>query len=172
MNWTLVILQHFVATTVGAAVLTYVLVLPLIWRGSDRATHLRIITLLFGVAAIGACGGLSGGLSRVGVVGAIIPAMFTLLGGLAVYLFGVDNSKGAITSVTSACFAIALFASYATGSQLRNTGDELRDLRSHCVAVYTNDKILSNADSLKLVNEKLGKWCGAALVWNLPQKSQ
>jgi hypothetical protein len=61
------------------------------WNRAAKDAML-VIVLLFGMAIIGSCAGLSGGMSRVGAVGSIIPAMFTLLGGVVIYLFGVDTT--------------------------------------------------------------------------------
>ena len=69
-------------------------------------SHVQIAVLLFGVAILGATAGFAGGMSRDGAVGVIIPGALTLVGGVAIYLFGADTTKGAAVSLTAGCFAL------------------------------------------------------------------
>ncbi|MEZ9723256.1 hypothetical protein AB4354_22115 [Vibrio splendidus] len=172
MNWLFVLLNYFAFTVFISVFITMIFSSIICWKNKELSSLPLILVLLIGVSVIGACAGFSGGMSRVGVVGAIIPAMFTLLGGFSIYLFGVDTTKGVLSSITSACFALSLFVAYATGSQLRNIGDETRDLRRYCANAYSDPKLLANKESLTVFEEKMGDWCNAGMVWNLGQANE
>jgi hypothetical protein len=154
------ILFYFVLSALAPFLLFSLVVIFEAWyRKSARRDTILVIVLLFGVTAIGVCAGFAGGLSRTGAVGSIIPAMFTLLGGLTVYLFGVDSTRGAIASLTGACLAISLFFSYAVAAQLRNTGDELREERAFCVKAYSDGNILGKKDALDAFEMRFRRRC-------------
>ena len=128
-------------------------------------THLQVAMLLFGVAMLGATAGFAGGMSREAAVGSIIPAALTLVGGISVYLFGADNTRGAAVSLTAACFALALFLGYSSSSQLRAIGDEFRDLRDRCVAAYVDPDLLKDAATFERFEAAMGSKCAAGLKW-------
>jgi hypothetical protein len=133
------------------------------YRKSAAKDTILVIVLLFGVTVIGTCAGFSGGMSRTGVVGNIIPAMFTLLGGLAVYLFGVDTTRGATASLVAGCLAISLFISYAFASQLRNQGDEIREERAFCTKAYSDGNIMGKKEALDAFEVRFRKRCAPLL---------
>jgi len=135
---------------------------------------INIIIILFALALLGACAGFAGGMSRASAVGDVIPAMFALLGGVSLYIFGLNMSRGIIASVSSACLALSLFLAYSFGSQLRHKGDEYRDLRNWCMTVYTEPDILTDPAALARFNTDLmaqvgfGDFCKSVLRWDLP----
>lgn len=129
--------------------------------------HVQIGVLLFGVAILGATAGFAGGMSRDGAVGAIIPGALTLVGGVALYLFGADRSKGAAVSLTAGCFALALFLAYSSSSQLRNVGDEFRDAREKCVAAYTDHELLASDTTFSRFEAAMKAHCKNSLTWKL-----
>lgn len=129
--------------------------------------YVQVGVLLFGVAILGATAGFAGGMSRDGAVGAIIPGALTLVGGAALYLFGADRSKGTAVSLTAGCFALALFLAYSSSSQLRNVGDEFRDLREKCAAAYTNDKLLGSEATFSRFEAAMKADCANSLSWKL-----
>jgi hypothetical protein len=94
------------------------------------------------------------------VVGNIIPAMFTLLGGAVIYLFGVDTSRGALASVLGSCLAFSLFISYAVGSQIRNQlGDGYREQEAFCAKAYTDGNIIGKKEALDAFEYRFRKHC-------------
>ncbi|MEE8056893.1 MAG: hypothetical protein V3T17_03515 [Pseudomonadales bacterium] len=123
--------------------------------------------ILLVLAIIGACSGMAGGMSRVGAVGSIIPAFLGLLGGMSIYLFGLDRSKGLIASFGAASLSISLLVSYTLGSQYRNIGDDHRNIRDHCVKAYTNHDLLSDPNAFKIFRERLGTLCDSSMSWHI-----
>lgn len=144
-----------------------VLALLLARSKGEKAEIGQLLVLIMGMSLFGACAGFTGGMSREPAVGAIVPALFALLGGAVLYLFGVDRSRGAIASLMAGCLSVALFLSYAVSSQMRNYDDELRDLRNHCIAAYTDGELLGNADALKAFEARFLPYCQSALDWNM-----
>jgi hypothetical protein len=144
-------------------------ILALVLAGKDEASAKRgeVLVLILGMSAVGTCAGFSGGLSREPAVGAIIPAMFGILGGVVVYLFGVDRKGGAMASLMAACLSVSLFVSFVVSAQYRNYNDELRDLRTHCIAAYTDGKIIGNPAALAAFETRFLPYCSSALDWNL-----
>jgi hypothetical protein len=134
---------------------------------TEKAEFGHILVLIMGMSLLGACAGFTGGLSRQAAVGAIVPALFGLLGGLVLYLFGVDRSRGAIASLLAGCLSVSLFLSYSVSAQIRNYDDELRDLRDHCISAYTDSDILSNSQALAAFETRFLPYCRSALDWNL-----
>lgn len=132
-----------------------------------KTSAVTVVMLILGVSTLGACAGLCGGMSREPAVGAIIPALFTLLGGVVLYLFGIEKDKGSIASVASASIATTLVITYVAGAQIRNKNDELRDLRDHCIAAYTNADIVGKPKALAAFEVRFGNYCHSGLDWNL-----
>ena len=78
----------------------------------DRAAWTATVLTFVGLTSIGATVGITGGLSREGVVGDIMAAALGLFGALAVWLFAADRSKGAIVSICGFVFALSLFVGF------------------------------------------------------------
>ncbi len=170
------ILQNFCISAGVPFLIFFVIVGSFQWRlllkqgVKPFADCMKLGILLFGVAILGACAGFAGGMSRTSAVGDVIPAMFTLLGGVAVYLFGVDMTKGVIATITASCLAVSLFLAYSISSQLRYSGDEYREIRARCMDVYTDPEFLKDSEAQKVFNETLqfGPFCKSVLRWSLP----
>ena len=67
-----------------------------VWWLADRSFavgKLEYLILVFTIALLGGVAGYAGGLSRVGVVGDIIPAALSLVGGVSIYIFGISKEK-------------------------------------------------------------------------------
>lgn len=110
-------------------------------RPEDRT---RVAVLVLGVAVIGAVAGFAGGTSRTGVVGEVIPAALALLGGgLAVYLFGVDLSKGTLASVCAGAFALALGLGYTMGAGTRGPSERYATWTEACRDVFMAHETLA-----------------------------
>lgn len=135
----------------------------------DQLRELAII--LFALAIVGACAGLAGGMSRVGAVGSIIPAFLGLLGGLSIYLFGLDRSKGLVASLGAGAISLALIVSYTGGSQFRNIGDEQRDIRATCAKAYIDQKLLADDQAFTRFRERLGRLCDESMSWEMSDDS-
>lgn len=129
----------FIAFFVGFAI---ALVVNLISK-EKLSAHLKVALLLFGVALLGVTAGFTGGMSRDGAVGTIIPAALTLIGGLAVYLFGADTTKGSAVSLTAGSFALALFLGYSSSSQIRHDWESASAFRTKCFDTYAKAAALN-----------------------------
>lgn len=162
MNPSLLIIAAFCVSTLLGFALPFLLAVA--WQRGGRK---EIAVILAALAVVGACAGTAGGMSRVGAVGSIIPAFLGLLGGLSIYLFGVDRSKGLISSFSAAAIAISLIVSYTVTSQFRNVGDDHRDIRAHCARAYTDAKLLSDAASFAKFRERMGQLCDKAMSWHV-----
>jgi len=89
-------------------------------RSADRLrtkrTYREIVLEAFPyIAIIALIGGLSGqvaGSSRVGVVGQVLPALFTAFGGFTAYYVGIKRDKGGKVAVNSVAFLLAFFVMY------------------------------------------------------------
>jgi hypothetical protein len=135
----------------------------------QRDSWKTIGVVLISLSAIGACAGMSGGMSRAAAVGDIIPAFLGLLGGVSLYLFGVDRSKGLLASLGAAALSVSLFSGYAIGSQQRNIGDDHRELREICSSAYSNPKLVSSEAAFNRFEEKIGYLCPYAMVWHITE---
>ncbi len=131
----------------------------------DRWT--TIAPLLLALALVGACAGIAGGLSRAPVVGDIIPAFLGLLGAVAVYLFGVDTSRGVMASFGAAALAVSLLMGYSAGAERRNTSEDHRNIRMHCVRAYTNAELLRNEVAFQRFSSQMGNLCNKAMHWHI-----
>jgi len=162
MNYELIVLTRFFTSSVIGFAVPFVI--AAIWqRNAIKELAIILITL----SAIGACAGIAGGMSRTGAVGSIIPAFLGLLGGLSIYLFGIDRSKGLIASFGASAVAISLIVAYTMGASYRNLGDDHRDIRTYCAKAYTDSKLLSDEAAFKRFTDRMGKLCNASMSWNI-----
>lgn len=144
------------------------LIALLVGRGQTERTQVgQVLVLIMGMSLFGTCAGFTGGMSRESAVGAIVPALFGLLGGVVLYIFGLDRSKGTIASLMAGCLSLSLFLAYSVASQIRNYDDELRDLRNHCIAAYTDGDIMGSPQALAAFEARFLPYCQSALDWNL-----
>lgn len=135
-----------------------------------REERTRVVVLVLGVTVIGAVAGFAGGTSRVGVVGDVIPAALTLLGGgLAVYLFGVELSKGVIASVCAAAFALALGLGYAMGAGQRGPSERYDSWLEACRTAFTSPDMLGNDAATTRVVRFFGQPCAELLASDMAQ---
>ncbi len=156
-----VVLLFLAATTAG-----FIVPFGVAWLWQRQAVR-ELAVILLSLSLVGACAGMAGGMSRVGAVGSIIPAFLGLLGGLSVYLFGVDRTKGLIVSFGAVAMSLSLLLSYSFASNYRNIGDDHRDIRSRCAAAYTDQKLLSDAVAFAAFRKQLGTLCDASMYWEI-----
>jgi hypothetical protein len=125
----------------------------------SKEARVTLTILIMTVSTLGAVAGFAGGLSRVGVVGDVIPAALTLLGGLSVYLFGADRSKGVVVSLCSASFALALLLGYSTGTGRRTSIEHYETAQKVCFDAFTNSGLLANSEAFCRFSEALKDIC-------------
>lgn len=162
MNHIVSILGIFGASVLIGSIAPFTLSLAV-----QRDRKLEIAIVLVVLSIVGSCAGLAGGMSRIGAVGSIIPAFLGLLGGLSIYLFGVDRSKGLIASFGTAALSLSLIISYTAGAQFRNIGDDHRDIRSICAAAYIDWELLSNDAAFDKFHKRLGDLCYRSMNWHI-----
>ena len=119
------------------------------------------------LAVLGVCAGFSGGMSRTSVVGEIVPAVFSFAGVASVYLFGVKRIASVFVAVSVMVFATGMFVGFSGGSNLRGLYDEWTNLRDICVQVYTEPSIISDPNTLLIIDQKFGEICPGVLRWRL-----
>ena len=100
-----------------------------------------------------------------------MPAFLGLLGAVAVYLFGVDRSKGVIASFGAVALSIALVSGYGLSTQYRVTHiSDYREIRNICATAYSNAELLNHSSAFDTFKaNKLGKYCEGVLKWHLPE---
>jgi hypothetical protein len=136
----------FALIFIGLLVSAVVLLILVVTRSGTPATRIRLFVLMLALALFGSIAGYSGGLSRSAAVGDIIPAVLGLAGGLAVYLFGIDTSRGAVASISLSAFAVGLFLGYSFGASIRSDIDRNVALRDACIGLYFHPDIYASSD--------------------------
>ena len=95
------------------------------------------VPFLFMLALVGGlCGQLGGG-SREGVVGALLPALFTLFGGFMAYYLGAKRDRSGKVAVNTLAFVLSFFVVYNVSAIWR------QDLEAwdFCRELYSNPDI-------------------------------
>lgn len=141
--------------TVGAALISWVAILAAV----PRDMRPKLLVVFLALSMLGATCGVLGGLSRELAVGSIIAAALGFLGGVVVYLFAADNSKGVIVSVCTVCFSMALFFSYFAGSSLRFKPEAYAFWREACVAKLTDKDVMNDKLIATVVDRSFGGIC-------------
>lgn len=113
---------------------------------------------LVALSLVGAVAGYTGGLSRVGVVGEVIPAALSIIGGLAIYLFGVKKVESGILPIAVIAFAGSLFIGFAESANKRAHAESFGLIEQKCFNLYLNIETLSS-DSLQLIDKRYGEHC-------------
>lgn len=153
-----------VAAGIGWAipVIIGLIVQPRAWR--------TLMVVLGALALLGAFAGVIGGLSRVAVVGSVLPAVFGLLGGVVIYLFGLEPEKGLMASLGASALAISITIGFISASKSRTKVDNFETLRAACLGVYTSySGSTSDQDQMSsLFMKKLGPSCDIVMDWGIP----
>ncbi len=124
------------------------------------ARRVRMVAVLvLGMSVVGAVAGLAGGMSRVGVVGDIIPAALTLLGFSSLYLFGVKITRGLYASFAAAAFALALGLGYAAGAGKRAQADGFSDSLAFCEQAFGHPDIMTDDRAFLIQAQLFGINC-------------
>jgi hypothetical protein len=81
---------------------------------------------LFAISMLGAVTGLMSGLSRAPAMGAILPAVLGLVGGVTVYLVGRDIGDRLLVSLAIIALTFTLFIGGGWGASLRQASEDFR----------------------------------------------
>jgi len=134
------------------------------WLSKPGDERRSLVVLVLALATVGAIVGYSGGISRTSVVGDIMPAALGLVGAVALYVFGVDRSRGLIAPICAAAFALALGLGYATGSGQRGDNDRRDAWVDTCRTTFTNPAILSDDAAFTRASRAIGQPCARTLA--------
>ncbi|WP_420333590.1 hypothetical protein [Roseibium sp.] len=132
-----------------------ILLFQVIGRRTQFATHRAIGTtssrylplLILVMSYLGAAVGLTGGWSRVGVVGDVIPAVLGLIGGLVVYLFENKKFKGLVAIPAALAFTTSIFTGFVVGAEIRNPIDRATAYRDMCIKTLSDPSVLASEDA-------------------------
>ena len=152
---TLLLLWFVLVTLIAAfSALTLAFVLP-------RGERIQTFLLFLGLAAIGTTTGITGGLSREAAVGDIMSAVLGLFGGLSIYLFAADRSKGTIVSISTFVFALSVYVGYLEGAGRRNMPESYIFWRNACIEKYVPAITSGDPKVAGFADLSMGKICGA-----------
>jgi hypothetical protein len=113
-------LNIVVTALLTAVFLSLIAILPALRRKGARRVLWPSLLAVFTFSILGFVAGQIMGQSRTPVVGTIIPAVLTLLGGVAVYLIGTKGTRAqSNVSVMISCFTIAFLLGSLMGIRLR-----------------------------------------------------
>lgn len=138
--------------------------------GAGNVRTGQYAVLLAGICILGSAAGTAGGLSRESVVGDIIPAIFTFLGGVSLYLFGKEPERGVGATVLASALAISLVGSYSFAAQVRHGNDEWANIRDRCADMYFSKELLkAGYDFPELYkSHPMAMFCHKYLLWKVP----
>lgn len=115
-------------------------------RRQDGSTPLQNLWFaVFSMALLGIVTGYVTGLSRESAVGAVLPAVLGLVGGVSVYILGVKavQQQSLVVGVLSA-FSLCLLLGIVCGSKLRGDAERVyisQEYRNYVEAVEQNVKL-------------------------------
>jgi hypothetical protein len=121
--------------------------------------RMPLLCLLLGISAIAATAGVTGGLSRDGAVGEVIAAALGLLGGVVVYVFGVDRSKGMIASICAFTFSLTLVVAYFEAAARRGAPESYAFWRERCIDKYIDKDVLGDDTAFVVMDQSIGELC-------------
>lgn len=156
-------LRSFFSTALVALVVASLCLLPVKKTAQANGELWAVFGALFVMGIFGGLVGFHGGNSRVGVVGDLLPAVVTLVAGLAAYLFGVPDKKaGPLLFPLLASFVCTLFISYSIGSANRAGNEEYANWESQCLSVFGHADVLSSDIAVANAKEIFGAYCEGA----------
>jgi hypothetical protein len=152
------LLVALVAVGVAAAITATYGVIRSADRLRTKRTYLQIVLEAFPyIAIIALIGGLSGqvaGSSRVGVVGQVLPALFTAFGGFTAYYVGIKRDRGGKVAVNSVAFLLTFFVMYNVSAIWRQDPEAWE----FCRDLYSNAAF--DKEDREDRDKHWGRYCG------------
>ncbi|MEO1027586.1 MAG: hypothetical protein AAFX02_00885 [Pseudomonadota bacterium] len=105
----------FLSASIASA---FLLVSMLVQRLSS-ADIVYLFIVFFSLSAVGTVSGFSAGMSRAAAVGAVVPAVLSLIGGVVIYLFGASNTRKLLPALGATALVLGLILGLSTGSNMR-----------------------------------------------------
>lgn len=153
-------LTSFLSIALVGAALSTLAFLPVMPVARKKGEIGSVLGALFVMALFGGLVGFHGGNSRIGVVGDVIPAVVTLVAGVAAYLFGVsERQPGPLMFPLLGAFVATMFMGYSMGSANRDgaTHEALAD--EQCFKALTDPEILKSDAAFARAQEVFGETC-------------
>lgn len=129
----------------------------------EARTRFRMVAngllAIIAVTILGGITGYIGGMSRVGVVGQIMPAALGLLGAISIYIFGVKNAPNPVTFILVIGFSGSLFVGYVKGADVRSHDDSWSGYLESCKTLFFDPDVLKDEKTRVAVVEMHGKRC-------------
>jgi len=135
-------------------------ILCLFWAASKWVAKDLLIyfLMIIAISLVGSTAGFSGGMSRVGVVGEIVPAALSLIGGLSLYLFGVKEVKTLFLPISVSVFAVTLVVGFSAGANNREKRQTFELIQKHCLELFMAHDLM-DATKLQIAVKTHGKVC-------------
>ena len=100
--WVTILIQSATATLTG------LLFFPIVWRKAGRLGWVEVLGVLVALAFIGIITGYMTGLSQAPVVGAVLPSVLTVIGGLVLFIVTRESSSDFRTLTAASVIALML----------------------------------------------------------------
>lgn len=127
--------------------------------GHGRLKGPEAAVILFSISLIGALVGDLSGSSQESIAGQLVPAILTLLGALAVFIFGKKTDETGLVSLAVLSFVLSLSISYTNALLQKND----KDAFLFCRDSYANPDILASQKVLDRFNGLFRTYCDAAI---------
>ncbi|WP_018183279.1 hypothetical protein [Kaistia granuli] len=131
---------------------------PAPWRPAPIG-GVEAAVVLFSIALIGAMVGDLSGSSQESIAGQLVPAILTLLGVVAVYLFGKKHDETGLVSLAVLAFIVTLTICYSHALARKND----KDAFTFCRDKYSDAAVLADPRIIERLNEIFGPYCKAAI---------
>ena len=92
----------------------------------NKTQRLELFLVVFAFSILGMVTGYLTGFSRESVVGAVLPAVLSLMGGLMIFLVGKNQESRSIVSISMIVFALTLLLGTSWGAVMRSTAEEFK----------------------------------------------
>ena len=117
----------------STALITGIVLLPMVWRRGGTLARSEIAGVLIAMSFIGVVTGYMTGLSRAPVVGAVLPGILTLIGGLVIFIATRETTSEfrALTATCVIALMITLLLGTSWGSLSREDPGSLNTLANN-----------------------------------------
>lgn len=122
-----------------------------------KAERTEFVVLLLAFTMLGIVAGYLTGFSRQPAVGAVLPAVLSLIGGLAVFLVGKDKASRLIVGLSVLAFSISLVLGTAWGAVMRDVAEEYKKSETYLKQrAFIESQVREFRESLGLPGQDAG----------------